>query len=39
VSGAIPSLPKYAFMAWCSVKGTRTTFYFLPLEELPIWHW
>jgi uncharacterized membrane protein YkvI len=23
--GAIPSLPQYAFMAWCSAKNTRMT--------------
>jgi hypothetical protein len=25
MSGAIPSLPQYAFKEWCSVKGTGTT--------------
>jgi hypothetical protein len=29
--GAIPPLPQYAFMAWCSVKSTGTT---LPLPLL-----
>jgi hypothetical protein len=28
MSGAIPPLPQYAFMAWCLVKSTGTT---LPL--------
>jgi hypothetical protein len=28
MSGAIPSFPQYAFMAWCSVKSTGTV---LPL--------
>jgi hypothetical protein len=25
MSGGVPPLPKYAFMAWCSVKSTGTT--------------
>jgi hypothetical protein len=32
MSGAIPPLPQYAFMAWCSVKAQGQlylTFYFL----------
>jgi hypothetical protein len=30
MSGAIPSLPQYAFMAWCSVKrSTGTTLLYL----------
>jgi hypothetical protein len=31
MSGVIPPLPQYAFMAWCSVKNTGTTLY-LPLR-------
>jgi hypothetical protein len=31
MSGAIPPLPQYAFMAWCSVKKSTGTFY--------IWNW
>jgi hypothetical protein len=31
MSGAIPPLPQYAFMAWCSVKSIGTT---LPLPSL-----
>jgi hypothetical protein len=27
MSGAIPPLPQYTFMAWCSVKGTGATNY------------
>jgi len=32
MSGAIPSLPQYAFMAWCSVKSTVQLylFYYYP---------
>jgi hypothetical protein len=30
MSGAIPPLPQYAFMAWCSIKNTGTTL-LLPL--------
>jgi hypothetical protein len=30
--GAIPPLPQYALMAWCSVKSTETT---LPLPYIP----
>jgi len=26
--GAIPPLPQYAFIAWCSVKSTRITLHF-----------
>jgi hypothetical protein len=33
MSGAIPPLLQYAFMAWCSVKGTGTA---LPLP-LPVY--
>jgi hypothetical protein len=30
----VPPLPQYAFMAWCSVRGsTGMTFYFLPYEK------
>jgi hypothetical protein len=31
MSGAIPPLPQYAFMAWCLVKAQRQL-YLLPLE-------
>jgi hypothetical protein len=31
MSGAIPPLPQYAFMAWCLVKSTGTS---LPLPYL-----
>jgi len=32
MGGAVPPLPQYAFMAWCSVGGsTGTTLPFLPL--------
>jgi hypothetical protein len=32
MSGAIPPLPQYAFMAWCSVKKeAQGQLYFLPL--------
>jgi hypothetical protein len=31
MSGAIPPLPQYAFMAWCSVKHNKDNFTFLPL--------
>jgi len=28
MGGAVPLFPQYAFMAWCSVRGsTGTTFY------------
>jgi hypothetical protein len=30
--GAIPPVPQYAFMAWCSVKAQRQL-YFLPLQS------
>jgi len=29
MSGAIPPLPQYAFMAWCLVKSTGTTLPFI----------
>jgi hypothetical protein len=29
MSGAIPSLLEYAFTAWCSVKSTGTTLFYL----------
>jgi hypothetical protein len=32
--GAIPPLPQYAFMAWCSVKSIGTT---LPLPWICLW--
>jgi hypothetical protein len=36
MSGAIPPLPQYAFMAWCSVKSTRTTLPLpLPCSQTP----
>jgi hypothetical protein len=28
MGGAVPSLPQYAFMAWCSVRGSTGTTYF-----------
>jgi hypothetical protein len=31
MSGAIPPLPQYAFMAWCSVKKDRDSFTFTVL--------
>jgi hypothetical protein len=32
MSGAVPSLPQYALMAWCSVKA-QEQLYLLPLPE------
>jgi len=39
MSGAIPPLPKYAFMARCSVKRThRDNFYlYLYIEQIGYW--
>jgi len=34
MSGAIPPLPQYAFMAWCLVKAQGTT---LPLQQSNCW--
>jgi len=38
MNGAIPPLPQYALMAWCSVKSTGTTLP-LPLHVVltPTW--
>jgi hypothetical protein len=37
MSGAIPLLPQYAFMAWCSlVKEAQGQLYLLPLLEWEI---
>jgi hypothetical protein len=33
MSGAIPPLPQYAFMAWCSAKKHRDNFYFYLVTE------
>jgi hypothetical protein len=30
--GAIPPLPQYAFMAWCSIKKHRDNLNFLPFN-------
>jgi hypothetical protein len=34
MGGAVPPLPQYAFMAWCSVRASRgtTLLYFLSLR-------
>jgi hypothetical protein len=37
--GAIPPLPKYAFVAWCSVKTQGLYLYHLPLQNLCEWLW
>jgi hypothetical protein len=34
MSGAIPPLPHYAYIAWRSVKNTGTTFYFACQKRL-----
>jgi hypothetical protein len=36
MSGAIPPLPHYAFMAWCSVKAQGQFFLYLCLRSLNI---
>jgi hypothetical protein len=39
MSGAIPPLPQYAFMAWCLVKKHKDNFTFtLPLRDLRTIH-
>jgi hypothetical protein len=37
MGGAVTPLPQYAFMAWCSVRGSRGTTLPLPLTRLQ-WH-
>jgi hypothetical protein len=36
MSGAIPQLPQYAFMAWCSVE-TQGQLYLLPTAQKNEW--
>jgi hypothetical protein len=46
MDGAVPPLPQYAFMAWCSVRGSTRTSLPLPTRnhnmedlELNVWFW
>jgi hypothetical protein len=34
MGGAVPPLPQYAFMAWCSVRGVQGQLYFYLLTML-----
>jgi hypothetical protein len=36
MGGALPPLLQYAFMAWCSVRGSTETTLLLPLRVLKI---
>jgi hypothetical protein len=36
MNGAIPPLPQYAFMAWCSVKAQGQLYLTLPLTYLQL---
>jgi hypothetical protein len=35
MSGAIPPLPQYAFMAWCSVKAQGQLYLSSQLKDIP----
>jgi hypothetical protein len=34
MSGAIPPLPKYAFMAWCSIKAQGHLYFYCPIIHM-----
>jgi hypothetical protein len=36
MSGAIPPLPQYAFMAWCSVKAQGQLYLYFSYENLRV---
>jgi hypothetical protein len=36
MSGAVPPLPQYAFMAWCSVKAQGQLYIYLTLPYLTL---
>jgi len=40
MSGSIPPLPQYTFMAWCSAKKAQGQLYLLPSQEIPrrVWN-